>query len=531
MTQPESLPPGVAELVANKPFYAEIEGRASLQFFDADSGKLQHQEDANNFLGSINNDYIDWLNRERYFRYIPNRGSSMGSRWPIDGMQTHLACFTDSRSEQTDQRHFQGSVVAYANRGTYVGTDTKRGTLNLTESDLTNGRAKWVFDWPTNAGNDLAISTIGWARLFESTNDAWQNGAFTSQSISGANVPRTWYSQTSGLATDDTNWYHLHSNWHYTYSTANNARTPRKEIYKINPQGTLIATLVYTHNLQNNDNVPLGLAWDGTNFWHGEGKDNSTTAGAGRLWLAPGNGGAGTLYNVQGCGPIVAVAVDRYTPDGRIFMLDAYNNKIHVSPIVGIQNPVNKVSYTIQSSGTTGIGSYTNAPQFGLAYEHPNKLWVYNGANNSSATLTQYDGSMNVLSRSTNGRIFTQNQGGLIYGFRTSETQFGATNMSAQGYPMSNGSSTFSQTPWQQENGYYASHSTAGDLNAATMSTATPFGPICFKQDNGKLYGVTDDFAVRVLEPWSLGTRVKLTNSSTKTTTQTMKVTYSFTWV
>lgn len=529
MTDPRDLPPGVHELVLNKPYYAEIEGRATVKLFNAETGKLEDLRESSNFLGTINDDYIEWMQRERYFRFAPNRGTSKYSRMPTDGMQHHIVCYTDTRPEPTNpstQRHFEGDLVAYANRGTYIGTDTKRGSLNLSETQVTNTAVTWTFDWPTNAGNSTTgFSTIGWSRLFELTNDAAQNAAFTSLAVPGTNVPSNFGSTISGIAYDGTHWYLLNSNFN---STAN-SRVPKKEIYKVLPNGQLVGTLTYTHNMTNiGSNLfaqATGLAWDGTNFWHGEAYQNSTTAASGRLWLAPGGGGAGTLYSVPNCGPITGVAFDGSISGGRLYLLDPHNNKIHRTASVGAGlNPSSvEIEQVFTISGMFGtIASADSSPYYcGLAHEGDNsaiRMWVMNGQPNTTFSqvpggLLRIDGNGNNVSRSTNGARFTQNQAGLVYGTNTVSTEFGATNQA------------FART---SETTYTTSHSTA-DNSSGTASTANPWGALCFA--NGKLHAVTDDRSIRVLEPWSLGTRVKQSAAVPKAMTQTMKITYGFTWV
>jgi len=73
-----------------------------------------------------------------------------------------------------------GKITAWASKNTYVGVDTMRGSPNAAQSEATPTYTKWVFDWPTNAGNGI-ISSIGWMKLVAASPRS-PNLTFTSNS-------------------------------------------------------------------------------------------------------------------------------------------------------------------------------------------------------------------------------------------------------------------------------------------------------------------------------------------------------------
>lgn len=527
------LPAGLGDLVLDKPYYAEIEGRVEVELRNADSGKLEHRDGGSNFLGRINDDYLAWAQRERYFRYCPNRGTSMYSRRPADGMQDHLACWTDNREEDgPNERYFRGLVTAYSNRGTYSGSDSKRGTLNFVESYVNNTECRWVFDWPTTSGNTSdGFWSVGWTRLFEWNGDAMQNGAFTSMTIPGTNVPSA--NGIGGIAHNGSHWCMINANFS---DNVGGGSAPEKAIYKMNANGSYSTKVSYSHDLTQVSTGEWashnGLAWDGQNFWSGEAYGNHPTYAAGRLWMLPANGGAGTLYRVNNCGPITGVAYDGAPAGGRLYILDGHNNKIfvvQVSPAEGrpgIQLEITPGSDTLAILNTIGVTgpSQTNSYRvcsYGMAFEPGNYTWFMNAGTNANnpGNLVRFDGNMGISARCTNGSIFTQTQAGLAYGVtgETITTRFGAT---CEAW---NNDYTLPSEP-----NYTSGHSTADSNVNAAQSSVTPTGPLTWH--NGKLHALASDNSIRVVEPWGIGTRIKLGNKITKTSVQTMKIRYNFGW-
>lgn len=540
MTHKPSLPPELAEMVVNKPYYAEIEGRAIIELRNGDTGKLEHRQEASNFLGKINDEYFAWIQREVFFRYCPNRGTSKYARRPIDGMQQHFACWSDNRVEDRNtQFGFEGDLIAYANRGTYSGSDTKRGTLNIfSDTYVNNDAASWVFDWPTYAGNSGSFQTVGWTTLFEKTNDALQNAAFVSLSVEPKSVPNNG-NLYGGFVHDGQNWCFLSCNFHGTSNT--NAWAADKAIYKIGPTGNYVGKVSYTHNLgfvgsNAGYAAAVGLAWDGVHFWHGEAWRNSSTVSAGKLWRAPATDGAGVLHTVPNCGPITAIAYDNSLPGGRLYIFDGYNDRVYRSPRVFNDNGSLALGSTITPEATLALQGGTLGPrdqrgainsEDGNVYpslsgftvqnlgNEGSFFWVMNGTTSTTdpGSLTRYNGSMNIVARAMNGTMVTQNQAGLAGGTAVLTSQLGHTCVA-------------STRPGDLT--YISGHSTFQQEDAFP-NTAKPMGPIYYS--GGVLHALTDDNKVRVLGPWSLGTRVRMTQPITKTNLQTMRIRYNFSFI
>jgi len=124
-------------------------------------------------------------------------------------------------------------LVGYSNVNTYSGSDPLRGTLNTSESFVSDNKFHFVFDWPTHAAN----------------------GTF--RTILFANPPPIQIYTAASFASPDTDPRDLAWDGQYLWLVGSSA----DKIYKLTTTGTVVASFASP------DSIPCGLAWDGQYLW------------------------------------------------------------------------------------------------------------------------------------------------------------------------------------------------------------------------------------------------------------------------
>jgi outer membrane protein assembly factor BamB len=218
------------EVVKFKEKDSKIRGIVKVNLFDKDSGKKILEAKTENIITALGYEYFRWAIQDGIIR------NSSFTKPTFNNPFNMIALYSANEPEKDEPYPNEGNLVGYSNLYTYSGTDTLRGTINLSESNINYNkylRIHLVFDWPTHAANGT-FQTIIWAYSYLLQ---FKYSSFASPDSS----PR-------GLAWDGTNL------WLAGNST--------DKIYKLNPStGEVISSFASP------DSLPQGLAWDGTNLW------------------------------------------------------------------------------------------------------------------------------------------------------------------------------------------------------------------------------------------------------------------------
>ncbi|MDI3311579.1 MAG: hypothetical protein QJR05_09180 [Thermoanaerobacterium sp.] len=218
------------EVVSFKEKISKIRGLVTVELFDAVIKKKVLEAKTENLITSIGYNYFRWAIQDRIIQ------SSSASKPSFSNVFNQIQLYSSSQIESDDLYPETGNLVGWADQTAYAGSDTLRGSLNVTESNFNFDRymrMHFVFDWPTNAANGT-FQTIIWA---------YSNPLqFAYNSFSSPD------SYPYGLAWDGTNLWLAGGN--------------TQKIYKLNPStGAVISSF------SSPDGYPFGLTWDGTNLW------------------------------------------------------------------------------------------------------------------------------------------------------------------------------------------------------------------------------------------------------------------------
>lgn len=146
-------------------FNPEIKGHMKLQIFEGSKCVLEKEKD--NFLGIAVKRWMLSMGMG-LFGYFTRYSASESkfSQFPQYNMITHFMLTSNTSAVPVDETLFPGALIGWSDYQLYSGTDTKRGTINITESGLQEGtmELKLVFDWPTHAANGT-FGTLGFGRL------------------------------------------------------------------------------------------------------------------------------------------------------------------------------------------------------------------------------------------------------------------------------------------------------------------------------------------------------------------------------
>lgn len=145
-------------------------GLVTVELADADTGRIQYRETAENFISAQSVKVAKWWQRMMWGMYNPNSVSDALGTKPTEMPwfpAQHIACWNDAATEAplTEDR-LVGPITAWASRHPVGSPVGKRGVVNIGESTFSDASSKWVFDWTTTAGNGT-FQSVGWTRLHE----------------------------------------------------------------------------------------------------------------------------------------------------------------------------------------------------------------------------------------------------------------------------------------------------------------------------------------------------------------------------
>lgn len=145
-------------------------GLITVDLIDADTGRVIQREESENFLSAQSLKVAKWWQRMMWGAYNPvETGDAAGNKpteMPWFPAQ-HLAYWNDAAAEVAGTEDRVGAdLVGWASRHPIGSASGKRGVVNISESEFKDASAKWVFDWATSQGNGT-FQSVGWTRVDE----------------------------------------------------------------------------------------------------------------------------------------------------------------------------------------------------------------------------------------------------------------------------------------------------------------------------------------------------------------------------
>ncbi|MBE2905861.1 hypothetical protein HPJ93_05350 [Anoxybacillus flavithermus] len=163
------------EIIKEKPIKG-VRGVHTIELFDALTGKLVERVESENFISKVMEELqrqaalfaflTDSMSGESSIQYNGPRYDlarydvvfqNFDMSWVTRGdfpMSWIVLTDYDGPEDPENEIIMRGRIIGYADRyNTYVGSDTKRGTLNTAESFIEPQHIHLVYDWPTHAAN------------------------------------------------------------------------------------------------------------------------------------------------------------------------------------------------------------------------------------------------------------------------------------------------------------------------------------------------------------------------------------------
>jgi len=148
-----------------------IKGRANVYIYNARTGALEVEAHTPNIIYP---EVYQWLRSYQWDKFCTgafNKTNNYSGYWEMDNI--FLTASDKPETERINILNYNatgtgnpGQLIGWANKSTYSGSDTQRGTPNSVETYANNSRVHWVFDWPTHAGNGT-FQTIIWGNRLD----------------------------------------------------------------------------------------------------------------------------------------------------------------------------------------------------------------------------------------------------------------------------------------------------------------------------------------------------------------------------
>ena len=143
-----------------------IKGRANVYIYNARTGTLEVEAHTPNIIYP---EVYQWLRSYQWDKFCAgafNKTNSYSGYWEMD--KIFLTASDKPETERVNILNYNatgtgnpGQLIGWANKATYSGSDTQRGTPNSAETYANDEKIHWVFDWPTHAANGT-FQTIIW---------------------------------------------------------------------------------------------------------------------------------------------------------------------------------------------------------------------------------------------------------------------------------------------------------------------------------------------------------------------------------
>lgn len=493
------------------PTLALPRGLVTVELADADTGRIAYRETKENFLSAVTTEFAEWFQRFMWGAYNPVRTLASTGFDPINPPNyfpaKHLAYWNESAAEDSaNERYVTKPVVGYASRQPLGSPTGKRGVVNITESELTDTYSKWVFDWTTSQGNGT-FQSVGWTMI---------SPAAGGNPIGLWPVPGIITLTHSG--TNGSSGYPGYGLWHesssfYTMDWDSGGSQHRlKSFAEAGGAGSLVFNVPTTAWQSSSGKRPAGICRIGTD-WYMVGKDSS--AGYPRVTKINSSGTqqyATNRTDIAGGHGFTDVTTDgtylyAACSDGKVYRLVASDGSI---------------SATITPADLASMG-----PLGGIAWDGTD-LYVHAS---TWRALVKIDTSGNTL-----GPIAGYSSG---YEWFTATSPYTGSCLDNVGQ---NASPAVRANLWSDASG---AQNFAGDLITSAGNTApaatnfdfavgnvytgTYYAPLTYKGTDLWAGHTTTNGGVLEASPVTfdnLASRVRLSSPVTKTSSQTLKITY-----
>lgn len=445
----------VIEMLKHKVSSIPLRGFTKIELFDEKRfGKKVEEVTAENFISINTKDYLEYILIREYSQigawstssktyYESNMRPITGRFFPFDT----IALTTDSRPENPQsERIVMGDIIGYAFKNEYVGTDTKRGTINAAESYTDKGIAHFVFDFSTQAANGTFSSVV-------------------------------WYASLSSSSAGPQQYYQKNYEWYVALKGKN--------------------------GLTNNSDYRGGLCFDGSSFWTLE----STGSGAKKIvevLVTPGTNGKNATFTL---GRVWDSHVSYYSDVVYDMTYDSDYIYYVVNPSAASFNTIYRVKKSDGTRSTITLSGFRYL--YGIE-----RVGAYFYVLGQSATQVngvyplrwaKYDSSFNIIEAKN---IFDNDVGayGMAYNQQKNEIAV------------------------RTSNGIFIYDLQMNRLSYSISQPNSPYTYPGIAVKDGE-YFLRDEFSFFMAELGSLGARNLLPTPVTKTSTNTMKVTYDFMFV
>ncbi|MDK2918979.1 MAG: hypothetical protein PWQ37_1712 [Candidatus Petromonas sp.] len=140
---------------------AGIKGKVLVQLFDANTNEKVIESYTENIIPDI-------VFKELFIRFFAGDVMGIDSSYisRLKELFSYIYLTDSTKPESASSEKISGNIIGYAERNSpYSGTDSKKGTINKTETtlEINNGkiRVNFVFDFPTHAANGT-FESIYW---------------------------------------------------------------------------------------------------------------------------------------------------------------------------------------------------------------------------------------------------------------------------------------------------------------------------------------------------------------------------------
>lgn len=155
-----------------------LEGRVTVELIDDHSGRVVERVDADNYVVLDQWQAFASAIQRLAWTWGYAGDSSTVTNSTRDGRDPRqipsfrndlIACWSDATAAATGDMFAFGEVTAWAHRWSQGSPSTRQGVVQPTLCTLADNEVKWVWEWATSNGNG-SFQSVGWRRLAQSTN-------------------------------------------------------------------------------------------------------------------------------------------------------------------------------------------------------------------------------------------------------------------------------------------------------------------------------------------------------------------------
>lgn len=132
--------------------FSKLKGHIKVELINAKTGEVESCEEKDNFISVLPDVVYERERLHSIVDYITNNDTILYSRNAYPFMWLIVSDNRDMESAENEIIHW--APVGFAHRySTYSGGSTQRGSVNKTETEITQNKVKFVYDFPTHACN------------------------------------------------------------------------------------------------------------------------------------------------------------------------------------------------------------------------------------------------------------------------------------------------------------------------------------------------------------------------------------------